>query len=106
LVLEALERAENDEGRRDRVLFGVMLATGIRVGTVLALGVEGVDLGRGELYLRSTKGDRPFVVFFSERIAALLRGHLRDRVEAPLREPARAAAQRAPGPAAAGPLVP
>ncbi len=49
---------------RDRVLFTVMLRTGIRLGSALALEVDDVDLDRGELRLRGAKGNREQVVFF------------------------------------------
>jgi len=85
-LLATLDAAEGDEAERDRVLFHVMLATGIRVGSALALDVEDVDLERGELYLRTTKGDRPMPVFFNRRIGDLLAGQIRDRTSGPLFE--------------------
>jgi site-specific recombinase XerD len=85
-LLATLDAAEGEEAERDRVLFHVMLATGIRVGSALALDVEDVDLERGELYLRTTKGDRPMPVYFNRRIGDLLRGHVRDRASGPLFE--------------------
>ena len=40
------------------MLFGLMLRTGLRIGSALGLDVEDVDFGRGELRLRKAKGDR------------------------------------------------
>lgn len=83
-LLTVLDAAQGEAADRDRVLFGLMLATGIRVGSALALDVEDVDLDRGELLLRTTKGDRPFVVFVNDRVAALLRAHIGERTAGPL----------------------
>ena len=58
----ALAAQEGAEGRRDAALFGLMLEAGIRLNSALALDVDDVDLERGELRLRRTKGDRPVVV--------------------------------------------
>ena len=85
-LLAALVAAKGDEAERDRVLFDLMLATGIRLGSVLALDIEDVNIERGELYLRRTKGDRPFAIFFNERVAALLRGHIGELTAGPLFE--------------------
>jgi integrase/recombinase XerD len=52
------EAAVDEQGRRDRVLFALMLGTGIRIGSALGLDVEDVDLERGELLLRGAKGNR------------------------------------------------
>ena len=43
-LLEALAAAEGITARRDYALFHLMLATGIRVGSAVALEVEDVDL--------------------------------------------------------------
>ena len=85
-LLDVLGAAQGEEAERDRVLFEVMLSTGIRIGSCLALDVGDVDLNRGELYLRTTKGDRPFVIYFNQRIAALLVGLIGDRAEGALFE--------------------
>ena len=85
-LLDVLGAAQGDEAERDRVLFEVMLATGIRIGSCLALDIGDVDLARCELYLRTTKGDRPFVVYLNDRVGALLRGYVGDRATGPLFE--------------------
>jgi len=58
-LLYVLTQAYDPEGRRDHALFSLMLGSGIRVGSAVALDVGDVDLERGELWLRTTKGDRP-----------------------------------------------
>jgi integrase len=49
-----------------------MLATGVRLGSALALKVQDIDLARREITLRSTKGDRPE----SPPIGKAIRDHL------------------------------
>jgi site-specific recombinase XerD len=85
-LLAVLDEAKGDEAERDRVLFRLMLATGIRVGSALALDVEDVDVEEGELYLRSTKGDQPTMVYFNGCIADVMRAYIRDRDSGPLFE--------------------
>ena len=83
-LVAALEHADSDAEQRDRVLFGLMLGTGIRIGEALAIDVEDVDLERGELFLMSTKGDRPRTVILNSRAAVLLETHIRGRASGPV----------------------
>lgn len=83
-LTDELARATDPEGRRDRALFTVMLGTGIRVGSAVALDVDDVDLERSELRLRTTKGDRPVVVFLPRAVLELLRSYLAGRPGGPL----------------------
>lgn len=85
-LLDVLSKATGEEADRDRVLFEVLLATGIRVGSALALDVGDVDLERGELLLRSMKNSSSMCVYFNKRVGALLRGLIADRTDAPLFE--------------------
>lgn len=48
----------NDAPERERLLFTVMLRTGIRIGSAVRLDVDDVDVPRSELRLRHAKGDR------------------------------------------------
>lgn len=59
---EALATCNDTAGRRDRILFELLLQTGIRLGS--ALGAEGHDFDRerGTLLLRTTKGSRPTTI--------------------------------------------
>ncbi len=43
---------------RDRVLFGLMLKTGIRIGSALGLDIEDLDFENGRIWLRTMKGAR------------------------------------------------
>jgi len=71
-LLAVLDQAESWVERRDRVLFRLLHATGIRLGSALALRVEDLDLEAGEAWLRKTKGDRPERVFLHPETQELL----------------------------------
>ena len=58
-LLEVLAKAEGDEAARDRMLVELLLGTGIRIGSALALDIADIDFAHGELTLRSTKNNRP-----------------------------------------------
>ncbi len=83
-ILAALAADTNPEGRRDRVLVTVLLTTGIRVGSAVALDVEDLDLDRCEIQIRSAKGSRPEVVFMPAATRDLLREYLGNRTTGPL----------------------
>jgi integrase len=78
-LLTTLRRASGFEAERDYALVDLLLSTGIRLGSCVALDVEDVDLGARELRLRSTKGDRPERVFLAKGIAHHLRRWLGGR---------------------------
>lgn len=52
-LVEALNRAESWEERRDRALFMTMLGTGIRLSSALALTANDVDLDAGVVQIRA-----------------------------------------------------
>src|SRR5690606_3501653 len=58
-LLKVLADATGHEAARDRMLVSMLLKTGVRIGSALALDVEDVHLAHGELTLRSTKNDNP-----------------------------------------------
>jgi site-specific recombinase XerC len=76
--------AEGDEARRDHAMIQLMLATGLRVGSVVALNLEDLDLDQGEVWLRRTKGDRPERVFLGQAIREHLRGYLAGKTPGPV----------------------
>lgn len=78
-LLDALSKGEGRAAERDHALFHLLLATGIRIGSALALEVRDVDLERGELELRSMKNDRPDRVFLGPRIVEHLSRYIGDR---------------------------
>jgi site-specific recombinase XerD len=78
-LLAAVADGTGATAKRDRMLFGLMLGTGARVSSVLALSSDDVDLARGELRLRATKGGVPAVLFLSKALQRDLRAYLRSR---------------------------
>lgn len=76
--------AWSESARRDRVLVHLLLATGIRLGSALALDVGDVDLVRGELALRTMKNAGTGRVYLNARVAAELRSLIGKRVEGPV----------------------
>jgi site-specific recombinase XerC len=83
-LLRTLNRARGFEAERDYAIIHLLLATGIRLGSCIALDVEDVDLSAGELRLKSTKGDRPERVFLAKGIADHVRRWLGGRGAGPL----------------------
>jgi site-specific recombinase XerD len=83
-LLATLRATRGFEAERDYALVDLLLSTGIRLGSCIALDVEDVDLDAGELRLKTTKGDRPERVFLSRGIADHLRRWLADRDAGPL----------------------
>lgn len=65
-LLAALAMGQKAADLRDRTLFSLMLASGIRITSALGLDAEDVDLDRRELLLRGAKGDRVERVFLPQ----------------------------------------
>ncbi len=78
-LLAALAADRTPEARRDQALFGLMLGTGIRLGSALALELADLDLDRGEITLRRTKGNAPVVVLMSTAVRECLRAYTSGR---------------------------
>jgi len=78
-LLIALAEGKGPAAERDRMFFVLMLGSGIRVGSALALEASDVDLERGELQLRTTKGNVPTSVPPSRAICDHLRGYVAGR---------------------------
>jgi len=83
-LLEVLSAAVGDEAQRDRVLVGVLLGTGIRLGSALGLDVGDVDLDHGELRIRSAKNDCPTTAVLPAKVAKTLRTFLGARTTGPV----------------------
>jgi len=92
-VSESVPKAISDEDAErmiaaaaradDRALLIMLRDTGARVGTLLALDVSDVDLGRKRAVVRQ-KGGRLVMLYLSERAVDALRVHLGDRRSGPV----------------------
>ncbi len=67
-LLAALDAARGEAARRDGVLIRMLLATGIRLGSALALNIEDLDLATGAVTLRRVKRDRVERIFLGREI--------------------------------------
>ena len=83
-LLTALAAAEGETAARDHALFHLLLGTGIRLGSALALQVEDLDLVAGEMRLRIVKGGRVERVFLPPAVGEHLRGFLAGRASGPV----------------------
>jgi site-specific recombinase XerD len=75
-LLAALIVAQGPVARRDHLLIDLLLSTGMRIGSALALDVEDIDIATGTLTLRECKYDRVERVFFGRDIRDHLIGYL------------------------------
>lgn len=82
-LLKTLRREDGAMGR-DYALIHLLLATGLRIGSALALRVEDLDLPRGEATVLKAKGARPAVAILSREIAEHLGWFLGDRTRGAL----------------------
>ena len=69
---------------RERVLFTLMLRTGLRLGSALALEIEDVELHACELRIRHAKGGREEISFIPEALVDDLERWIGVRSEGPL----------------------
>ena len=79
-----LAKAEGDEAARDRMLVELLLGTGMRIGSALALDVADLDFAHGEIALRTTKNDRPTTVVMPAAIAKRMKAFVAGRTEGPV----------------------
>ena len=75
-LLAAMAKGTDPESRRDHVLFGTLAATGIRIGSALALDAADIDLDRAEILLRKMKGGHAATVYIPAVWIGPLRAHL------------------------------
>ena len=64
-----------------RLLFCVLLGTGLRAAELCALQVRdvAVEMGRSEITVRSGKGNKARTIFIDEQTAQLLKQHITDK---------------------------
>jgi integrase/recombinase XerC len=75
-LLKALTERTSPLAKRDRVLIGTFLATGIRLRELVALDIADVDLDAKHLRVRRAKGGQPQVKFLNTHLRGLLRTYL------------------------------
>ena len=78
-LFAAMARNRSRAARRDEVLFGLMLASGIRIGSALALDVGDIDAEDGSLVLRVTKGGVPQRAYVAREAMARLASYVAGR---------------------------
>ncbi len=83
-LLTVLAAANGPEAERDRMLVELLLGTGVRLGSAIAPDIEDLDLGHGELTLRTTKNNRPTTAVLPAAIAERLKGFLGTRTTGPV----------------------
>jgi site-specific recombinase XerD len=83
-LLAALDTARSRPDLRDRALFRAMLGLGLRVGSVVALEVEDLDLEAAELRVRVMKNQDQDTVYLPDDLGALLRSYVGVRDKGPL----------------------
>lgn len=83
-LLDTLIAGQGPEARRDHLLFDLMLSTGIRLSSALALRDCDVDLERGDLVLWDAKGRRVERVVLGRDVRDHLVGYIAEREPGPL----------------------
>jgi site-specific recombinase XerD len=76
-LLAAVDAGESAAARRDAALVRLLLGTGLRLSSALALTTDDVDFARGELQVRKNKNDAPVVLPLSREAVRDLRAYLR-----------------------------
>ncbi len=71
-LFAAMAASRSRAARRDEVLFGLLLASGIRIGSALALDVGDLDVEECSLVLRTTKGGVPQRAYAPREVMARL----------------------------------
>jgi len=83
-LLAVLAKAHGIEAARDRTLVELLLGTGVRIGSALALDIGDVDFAHGEITLRTTKNDRPTTAVLPATVAKKLRVYVSGRTDGPV----------------------
>ncbi|MEO6594319.1 MAG: tyrosine-type recombinase/integrase [Planctomycetota bacterium] len=83
-LLDELANARGPEAERDRVFVALLLGTGVRLGSALALDVGDIDFAHSEIALRTTKNNRPTTAFVPTGVATQLKAFVGGRVNGPV----------------------
>jgi len=83
-LLGELRGARTPAGRRDRVLFELLLGAGLRLGSALGLDVEDVHLAGRELRVRTLKGRSPVTAGLPEDLVEPLADLIGQRRSGPV----------------------
>lgn len=76
-LLAAVDAQDTPASRRDAALIRLLLGTGLRISSALALRPRDLDLEAGEIHVLSVKGGQPLVLPISRVVARELRAYLR-----------------------------
>jgi len=78
-LMKTLAKGTGEAAERDHMLFELLLRTGLRIGSALALEVPDVDLPGAVLEIRQAKNDAPTIAFLPPAIVVHLRSYLAGR---------------------------
>jgi integrase/recombinase XerC len=83
-LLDVLAKAKGAEAERDRMLVELLLSTGMRIGSALALDVPDLDFAHREITIRTAKNDRPCTVVMPAGLVKKLKAFVAGRGAGPL----------------------
>lgn len=78
------EKCSDTREVRDRALISLLLGTGLRIGSALALRVEDVDLAEGTAWIRTVKGGGHQEVFLDQCNLTILAAVIANRTSGPV----------------------
>ena len=76
-LFAALRKGRSPLARRDELMTALMLGTGIRLGSLVGLSVEDVDLAAGTIRIQ-TKGGAEQLVYLNPELRRQLRRHMKE----------------------------
>jgi len=74
-LLGAIAESDHPLARRDHAMFSALLGTGIRLGSLVALNVDDVNLAEGTVTIKA-KGGREETVFLNARLCRLINRYI------------------------------
>jgi site-specific recombinase XerC len=75
-LLDVIANSDSALAKRDHATFSLLLGTGIRLGSLVALNVDDVNLAEGTVTIKA-KGGREETVFLNARLCKLLARHIK-----------------------------